>query len=85
MDNEEIKVSENPKWLETIVTVPEEAPELDAQGNLHVRRGRREKVIPASELGIEALLSAGTGTGNIGMANAADAGQTDSSRNGGAL
>lgn len=40
------------KWLETRVTVPEEAPELDAQGNLHIRRGRTEKVIPASRLGI---------------------------------
>ena len=46
------------KWLETLVTVPENAPELDSQGNLHIRRGKREKVIPASTLGLEAYLPA---------------------------
>ncbi len=51
------------KWLETLVTVPEEAPELDAQGNLHIRRGKREKVIRASDLGVNDILQSMNGGG----------------------
>ena len=33
------------KWLETKVTVPDEAPEMDEDGNLHIRRGKKEKAV----------------------------------------
>ena len=46
------------KWLETKVTVPDEAPEMDEYGNLHIRRGKKEKVIPAASLGITPAASA---------------------------
>ena len=46
------------KWLETKVTVPDEAPEMDEHGNLHIRRGKKEKVIPAASLGITPAASA---------------------------
>ena len=40
------------KYLELKITIPEEAPELDAQGNLHIRRGKREKIISAKKLSL---------------------------------
>lgn len=40
------------KFLENKVTIPEEAPELDSEGNLHIRRGKREKIISAEKLAL---------------------------------
>ena len=52
------------KWLETKVTVPDEAPEMDENGNLHIRRGKKEVIIPAASLGITPAAS-GPGKGDM--------------------